>query len=899
VKRSTFSAISLSGLILTLAIAGCGGGGEIQLPVSVSVTPSASTVQAGTTMPLTATVVNDSSSKGVTWTVSCAAAPCGAVSPILTASGVATTYTAPASPASDLAVTVKATSVASSSASASATITVLRGPLTVLITPVPNTVDAGTTVQFTATVTNDLANKGVTWTVQCSGTDCGTILPTATASGATTTYTAPAAIPTGDLNVLVTATSVSDPSVVGGVPFSVPGTNVAFDMVSESDLDAGGTAQLSATVANDPSNQGVTWALSCSPAPCGSISPTATKNGVITTYTAPSTPPVSDLTVTITATSVFNTGAQNFAGITVHAVAVSVTPRSALLPINATQDFMATVTHDPATKGVTWTVTQNGAACSSGCGTAAPSSTASGSPTTFTAPATVPLNPPVALNAVSVEDTTKSSGAAITITPGQVKLVPASLTFAALAGQTSPSQQATLTNTGSTTLNITSITASGPFAQTNTCGTSVPAGMSCTIKITFHPASSGHFTGNVTIVDDSADSQQIVGLSGQGFQGCRAQIKETLSGAPVRSALATFGTAAVPSPTGPSRVGSRVMRLVDSKRDEPFLENGSKRELLVRFWYPAALGQTACKPAEYTPPEVWSYFSQLMGLPLPAVTTNSCMDAPITDGAHPVVVFTHGYTGTFTDYTFIFEELASRGYVVASVDHTYEATAVEFPDGRFVHSGFGSHLGKTVLENEEALSLALTVRLADLSFVANELQRLNATTLGPFSGKLDIRKIALAGHSMGGLAASLGVERDRRFRAGVILDVHDGAVPDAVVKATATPVLILASGRKQWTENECKLWSSLHGPRFAVNLEGAEHLTTSDAVWLARDAIKTGSMGPEKAVSAVRNYITAFLDANLRDKGLDPLLTGPSLDYPDAAVTTQTQGLCTEKSNER
>jgi len=324
-------------------------------------------------------------------------------------------------------------------------------------------------------------------------------------------------------------------------------------------------------------------------------------------------------------------------------------------------------------------VAQNGAACSSGCGAAAPSSTASGSPTTYTPPATVPLNPTVALNAVAVEDTTKSSGATITTTAGQVKLVPANLTFAALAGQTSPSQRTTLTNTGSTPLNITSITASAPFAQTNTCGTSVPAGMSCTISITFHPTSAGHFSGNVTIVDNSADSQQTVNLTGTGFQGCRAQIKETLSGLPVRSALATFGTAAVPSPTGPSRVGTRVMRVVDSKRDDPFLENGSKRELLVRFWYPAALGQTVCKPAEYTPPAVWSYFSQLMGLPLPAVTTNSCKDAPITDGVHPVVVFTHGYTGTFTDYTFIFEELASRGYVVASVDHTYEATALSFP----------------------------------------------------------------------------------------------------------------------------------------------------------------------------------------------------------------------------
>jgi predicted dienelactone hydrolase len=67
--------------------------------------------------------------------------------------------------------------------------------------------------------------------------------------------------------------------------------------------------------------------------------------------------------------------------------------------------------------------------------------------------------------------------------------------------------------------------------------------------------------------------------------------------------------------------------------------------------------------------------SQLAAVPLPEVRTNSCLDAPITEGAHPVILFSHGYTGAFTDYTFIFEDLASPGYVVASVDHTYEAGA--------------------------------------------------------------------------------------------------------------------------------------------------------------------------------------------------------------------------------
>jgi dienelactone hydrolase len=333
------------------------------------------------------------------------------------------------------------------------------------------------------------------------------------------------------------------------------------------------------------------------------------------------------------------------------------------------------------------------------------------------------------------------------------------------------------------------------------------------------------------------------------------------------------------------------MDLVDPTRDDPFLANGAKRELLVRFWYPASLHQD-CKPAEYASPKVWSYFSQLVTVPLPEIRTNSCLDAPITEGAHPVIVFTHGYTGTFTDYTFIFEDLASRGYVVASVDHTYEATAIEFPDGRFVKSVFGSYLAEDTLRSDaQAFSLALSARWGDLKFVLHELDRLNAEAEDPFAGRLDLSRVALAGHSMGGMIALLGVERGTGFKAGIIVD---SMVPDGLVRATETPVLILAAGREQWSANECRLWNDLRGPRLAVNLRGAEHLTPSDVVWLAKGEVKTGAMGPEKTVAAVRDYIGAFLDANVRGQSSDPPLAGPFSDYPDALLTTQDQLLCSE-----
>ena len=514
-----------------------------------------------------------------------------------------------------------------------------------------------------------------------------------------------------------------------------------------------------------------------------------------------------------------------------------------------------------------------------------PATTPSGSPTTYTAPASVPANSTVTLTATSVTDTSKSVSATVMVTAGSVKLVPANLNFGKVRFGPSPPLAVTLTDTGNATLTINSITVAGTnpgdYSQTNTCGSSVDAGNSCTISAIFTPNSAtGSRTATILINDTSTDSPQQLSLSGFG-QGKG----ET---APMRSALEGQRIAAVPQPTGGSPIGTHVMSFVDPTHEDPYLSNGTKRELLVRFWYPAS-SETICNAADYTSPEVWSYFSQLLGLTLPHVSTNSCLDARIADGVHPVVVFSHGFTGTFTDYTFLCEDLASRGYVVASVDHTYEATAVEFPDGRLEKSVFGSHLTNLARSDAQALEFAVSVRLDDLKFVLNELERLNTEPGSPFKADLDLSRIALAGHSLGGLTAILGIENEPRFKVGIILD---GVLPDHLASPTKTPILIVTAGRETWNENDCRLWIALQGPRMAVNLKGADHLAPSDALWLAKGAVKSGEMGPDKTIEAIREYVAAFLDVNLRSKPVVPLLTGPSSDFPDAVVATREQSVC-------
>jgi hypothetical protein len=116
------------------------------------------------------------------------------------------------------------------------------------------------------------------------------------------------------------------------------------------------------------------------------------------------------------ATSVTNTLASTGASITLLPISVSVSPTSASVAVNATQQFTATVTDDGTNSGVTWTLTQSGAACSPGCGTIAPTSTASGAAATYTPPATAPALPLVTVTATSVENTTKTGSAKVTLT---------------------------------------------------------------------------------------------------------------------------------------------------------------------------------------------------------------------------------------------------------------------------------------------------------------------------------------------------------------------------------------------------------------------------------------------------------------------------------------------------
>ncbi len=171
--------------------------------LSIAATPANPSIVIGGTQPFTATgSYSDGTTQNLTSTASWSSSntAVATINSIGVSSGVGTGTT-----------TIQA---ASAGISGFTTLTV-TGPLAVSVAvspPTANVLESGGTQQFTATVTNDAQNRGVTWSLSgagCSGTTCGALSTSSSASGAAITYTAPASAPT-PATVALTATSVSD-----------------------------------------------------------------------------------------------------------------------------------------------------------------------------------------------------------------------------------------------------------------------------------------------------------------------------------------------------------------------------------------------------------------------------------------------------------------------------------------------------------------------------------------------------------------------------------------------------------------------------------------------------------------------------------------------------------------
>ena len=229
--------------------------------------------------------------------------------------------------------------------------------------------------------------------------------------------------------------------------------------------------------------------------------------------------------------------------------------------------------------------------------------------------------------------------------------------------------------------------------------------------------------------------------------------------------------AKLPPPTGPYPIGTVLYDWTDDSREEQWSTAPEKqRELVVQVWYPAH--STRGHQAEPYVPDFDRLKKSLnQDWPgMPTFKTHAVLAAPLSlaQKRYPVLIFSHGMNSARFFYTALLEELASHGYIVAAIDHTYWGPGVAFSRGRTVpyEEGMDALDKLTSDEIDEMMWAGVSVMVADEVFVEKRIAYLDGdpAVSNPFRNRLDLSHVGVVGHSMGGQAAITGLPRIRRIQ---------------------------------------------------------------------------------------------------------------------------------------
>lgn len=379
-----------------------------------------------------------------------------------------------------------------------------------------------------------------------------------------------------------------------------------------------------------------------------------------------------------------------------------------------------------------------------------------------------------------------------------------------------------------------------------------------------------------------------------------------------------------PAPSGPYDVGTLTYHWVDFGRPEVLTATPEdRRELMVQIWYPAE-GDPSSPRAPYIEDAdvVAPALARFVRLPaftlahLKYVTSNAIPRAPVAggDGGYPVLIFLEGLGGYRQMNTFQVEQLVSHGYIVAAIDQPYAASMVVFPDGREVaydprleppHRQPG-YDPRTAPAHSPFADGYIPHLAQDVSFTLDQLTSVNrADPNGILTGRIDLRRAGLFGHSLGGIVGSEACLRDPRLRACLLEDAY---MTERVVQAGLTqPTMWITRDAETmrlerrrsggWSEAAIHehlttmraVYDSLPGDGYYVQIPGTFHVDMNDVPMLSPLAQRLGLSGPIGAARAhriINAYTVAFFDRHLKNEPA-PLLDGPAARYPEVYVESR------------
>jgi dienelactone hydrolase len=368
----------------------------------------------------------------------------------------------------------------------------------------------------------------------------------------------------------------------------------------------------------------------------------------------------------------------------------------------------------------------------------------------------------------------------------------------------------------------------------------------------------------------------------------------------------------LPAPTGPFAVGRGLYNWLDNKTLDPMApEPGTKRDLLVWIWYPAVRGGTQAVD-DYLPAPWRVAVEQHMGAlltnfltrELSAVHTHSIRNADVSPQrpSYPVVLMRAGLAALTTDYTSLAEDLASHGYVVVGFDAPYRSFVVVLPGGKVIARAPQNNADLVSGAQQEQLAQELVDSwTADMKFALDQLETLNTSDpSGRFVGRLDMHRVGVFGHSLGGATALQFCHDDPRCKAGI--DIDGAPLGSVITEGVNHPFMFVIGDHKGEPDAEVRQVEANIGSiydrlppdgRSIVEIRGANHFFFSDGA-LLKSQIVLGTLRLLHVVGidgrrqlAVTAYcVHSFFDAYLDSSGASRLNISSPL-YPEIHVRAE------------
>ncbi|KZL65453.1 PAF acetylhydrolase family protein [Colletotrichum tofieldiae] len=354
----------------------------------------------------------------------------------------------------------------------------------------------------------------------------------------------------------------------------------------------------------------------------------------------------------------------------------------------------------------------------------------------------------------------------------------------------------------------------------------------------------------------------------------------------------------VSPPTGPYAVSMSVQGLTDNARLDPYApkDDPHSRRVMISTFLPVDEGKTPCSGRERVPymtPLVAKAYDELgtaVGLPngtfsafeMEFCQTRKC-SCQRSRSKFPLVLFSPGWGNPRLLYGAMAREVASHGFTVITIDHPYDPSFVEFPDGTVYQAV------SLDTDNTTELESLTQVRAEDTSFVLSYFYK------NPMPG-VDFDRTIMFGHSLGGATAAAAMLTDSRIRGGINFD---GKLLNPVLEAGLDGPFALV-GRPGHVEEDPtwnEFYAGLRGPSALLSVSGTTHASFTDFPTLISslnltlpEATKSlleaelGTMKYERIGPVVAGIVKAFADLSWNKQVAQLFTKGGDVAFPEVSV---------------